>query len=47
MYVDDIPSNIPRLGPNLTPEQNRLYSDIDYTMDRIVEARTGDHGYFL
>ncbi|KAF2445207.1 hypothetical protein P171DRAFT_485271 [Karstenula rhodostoma CBS 690.94] len=36
-----------RLGPNPTPEQNRLYSDIDYTTDRIIEARTGDQGYYL
>ncbi|KAL5372544.1 hypothetical protein DPSP01_013412 [Paraphaeosphaeria sporulosa] len=36
-----------RLKPTLTPAQNLLYSDLDYTQDRITEARAGDHGPYL
>jgi hypothetical protein len=44
---DHMDETYQRLGPHLTPELNLLYSDIDYTTDRIVEARAGDHGYYL
>ncbi|KAF1964363.1 hypothetical protein BU23DRAFT_492864 [Bimuria novae-zelandiae CBS 107.79] len=36
-----------RLRPTLTPAQNALYSDLEYTQDRIIEARAGDHGPYV
>lgn len=36
-----------KLAGTLTPQQNALFAEFEYTTDRIVEARAGDHGWRL
>lgn len=43
---DHLEKTYQRLAPSITAEQRALFADFDYTSDKIIGARTGDHGYF-